>query len=92
MKKSKTKPIADNIRRATNHACFATFYGRDSWKIVDETETTRTVELIGDSAEMLKGLIESKSKFDSLGVVIIGKKTETGLIVKVSPKPKVAAK
>jgi len=85
-KKTKTPTVADNLRHATNHAHFATFYGRKKWELTLDTGTERQAVLTGDTDEMLKGLIGSQEKFDSLGIEVLGKKTDTGLIVHFRPK------
>jgi hypothetical protein len=76
----------DNIRRASNETYFSTIDGRTGWKIVKETDSSRQIVLTGNTESMLAGLLEKKEKFDELGVTVLGKKTDTGLIIEVAAK------
>lgn len=77
-----------NIRRASNMCYFLTIDGRTSWKIVKDSKNSRDIVLSGNPDTMLTGILEKSPKFTELGVTVIGKKTKTGLEVKI----KVAAK
>ena len=81
----------DNVRRASNEAFFATMDGRTSWKVVKDTNTSTQVILEGDSASMLAGLVEKKPKFTDMGVTVLGKVIDTGLVIDITDGVKEAA-
>lgn len=78
--------MSDNIRRASNECYFASIDGRTSWKIVKDSQNSRDIVLSGNSDTMLAGILEKSPKFTELGVTVIGKKTKTGLEVKIASK------
>lgn len=78
--------MTDSIRRASNECYFASIDSRTSWKIVEDSNTSRKIVLSGNPDLMLAGILEKSSKFTELGVTVIGKKTKTGLEVKIASK------
>jgi len=82
----------DNVRTATNEVFFATLGAKTSWKVVKDTDSSTQAILVGDTALMLEGIKAKKPRFDELGVTVLGKVTDTGLIVDVTDGIKPAAK
>jgi len=79
-------PKQENVRLASNRVYFATLDGRTGWKVTKDTVTSTQVRLWGNPEVMLQGLLQAKERIEELGVTILGKKEEDGLVIEVSAK------